>query len=132
MAEGEFEEGLLKALLPIHLLLLHHILHLLLHLLLLLSLDWVVGGEGPQLASQGLQDSKSVTLVSHQGLVQPGERGEPGGEVVHLAPPGKHLRPCSRTSFQQCCTLSLTICKKVGSPKWTCGGVPGAALVQFR
>ena len=44
LAEGELEEGLLKAL-PIHPLLLH------LLLLLLLSLDWVVCGKGPQLAS---------------------------------------------------------------------------------
>ena len=108
---------------------------LLVHLfLLLLSLYWVVGGQGTQLASQGLEDSKSVALVPHQGLVQPGKGGEPGGEVVHLAPPGEHLCSCSRTSFQQCCTLSLTICKKVVSPKFTCvtaGVYSSAALVQF-
>jgi hypothetical protein len=49
LAEGELEEGLLKAL-PIHLLL---FLFLLL-LLLLLSLDRVVRGKGPQLASHTL------------------------------------------------------------------------------
>ena len=118
LAEGELEEGLLKAL-PVHLpLLLLLLLLLLSHLLLSLHLV-VAGGQAPQLASQGLEDGKSVTLVADQGLVQPGEGGEPGGEVVHLAPPCKHLGTCSRASFQQGRTLSLAICNNAVTTKFT-------------
>ena len=83
------------------------------------------------MASQGLEDGKSVTLVSHQGLVQPGEGGEPGGEVVHLTPPSQHLRSCSRASIQQRCSLGLAICKKVVLSSLVCHCITGAALVQF-
>ena len=76
LAEGELEEGLLKALpTPLPLLLFLRLLpsHL------LMSLHWVVRPKGPQLISQGLQDGESVALVADQGLVQPGQRGESGG-----------------------------------------------------
>ena len=102
--------------------------------LLRVSLEAVgVGVEAGEVGTQGVEHGEGVRLVAHEGLVEPREGGEAGGEVVHLAPARQHLRPRPRAPLQQGGPLPLTLCKKVvkGEPLWTLSLPEDHPFVQF-
>ena len=102
--------------------------------ILRVSLEAVgVGVEAGEVGAQRVQHGEGVRLVAHEGLVEPREGGEAGGEVVHLAPARQHLRPRPGAPLQQGGPLTLALCNRPvkAEPLWTLSPLEDHPFVQF-